>query len=148
MSTEKVFPIFAAAFAVIYVLAVQYNWALFTYHPKINEWQWLAQPAKNGPPMYWYGWLVLSTGAALVVGSAATLVPRERLQQATFFCCTLAVLWPILLGFRASSQTRRHSTSSGPHLPGGQASRQSREPQLSPILRGQGGRNECGPAGS
>ena len=48
MSIEKVFPIFAAAFAVIYVFAVQYNWALFTYHPKIGEWEWLAQPAKNG----------------------------------------------------------------------------------------------------
>jgi hypothetical protein len=67
MSKEKLFPIFAAAFAVIYVLAVQYNWALFTYHPKIYEWQWLAQPAKNGPPMYWYGWLVTSVlGAGAV----------------------------------------------------------------------------------
>ena len=67
MSKEKVFPIFAAAFAVIYLLAVQYNWALFTYHPKINEWEWLAQPARNGPPMYWYGWLVTSVlGAGAV----------------------------------------------------------------------------------
>jgi hypothetical protein len=70
MSMEKVFPIFAAAFAVIYVLAVQYNWALFTYHPKIDEWQWLAQPAKDGPPMYWYGWLVTS----LLGASAVSLV--------------------------------------------------------------------------
>jgi hypothetical protein len=49
--------------------------------------------------MYWYGWLFLAAPTALVVASAATLVPRERLQQATFFCCTLAILWPIVLAF-------------------------------------------------
>ena len=52
MNMGKVFPIFAAAFAVIYVLAVEFNWALFTYHPKPGEWGWLVEPAKNGPPMY------------------------------------------------------------------------------------------------
>jgi hypothetical protein len=60
MKLEKVVPVFAAAFAVIYLLAVQENWALFTYHPKIGEWGWLAQPQKVGPPMYWYGWLATS----------------------------------------------------------------------------------------
>jgi hypothetical protein len=67
MSVEKVFPVFAAAFAAIYVLAVENNWALFTYHPKLGEWEWLARPAKNGPPMYWYGWLATST-----LGATAT----------------------------------------------------------------------------
>ena len=67
MKLEKVFPVFAASFAVIYLLAVEQNWALFTYHPKLGEWDWLAQPARSGPPMYWYGWLVTSTlGATLV----------------------------------------------------------------------------------
>jgi hypothetical protein len=60
MNLEKVFPIFAAAFAVIYLLAVEQNLALFTYHPKLGEWGWLAQPARTGPPMYWYGWLTTS----------------------------------------------------------------------------------------
>ena len=67
MSMEKVFPIFAAAFAVIYVLAVEFNWALFTYHPKLGEWGWLVQPTKSGPPMYWYGWLATSA-----LGATAT----------------------------------------------------------------------------
>ena len=67
MKLEKVFPVFAASFAVIYLLAVEQNLALFTYHPKLGEWDWLAQPARSGPPMYWYGWLVTSTlGATLV----------------------------------------------------------------------------------
>ena len=47
--------------------------------------------------MYWYGWLVLSGLIALGVAGAATLVPRMRLQQATFLCCILAGLWPIVL---------------------------------------------------
>jgi hypothetical protein len=81
MSTQKVFPIFAAAFAVIYVLAVVYNWALFTYHPKINEWQWLAQPAKNGPPMYWYGWLVTSTLGASAVSLISLPLTRRGSAQ-------------------------------------------------------------------
>ena len=77
MNMDKVFPIFAAAFAVIYVLAVQYNWALFTYHPKIGEWGWLAEPARNGPPMYWYGWLVTSTFGATAVSLLSLPLARR-----------------------------------------------------------------------
>jgi hypothetical protein len=49
--------------------------------------------------MYWYGWVFLAGPAALVVASAATLMPRRLLQEATFFCCTLAILWPLVLAF-------------------------------------------------
>ena len=81
MSMEKVFPVFAAAFAVIYVLAVQMNWALFTYHPKLGEWDWLVQPARTGPPMYWYGWLATSAlGATAVSLLAWPLVRRWSAQ--------------------------------------------------------------------
>jgi hypothetical protein len=41
MSYYRVLPIFAAAFAVIYVICVEANWALMTYHPRINEWEFL-----------------------------------------------------------------------------------------------------------
>ncbi len=83
MNMEKVFPIFAAAFAVIYVLAVEGNWALFTYHPKLGEWGWLAQPTKSGPPMYWYGWLATSA-----LGATATSLltwPLARRLSAQFW---------------------------------------------------------------
>ena len=77
MNIEKTFPIFAAAFAVIYVFAVELNWALFTYHPKLREWAWLAQPTKSGPPMYWYGWLATAfLGASAVSLAALPLVRR------------------------------------------------------------------------
>ena len=62
---EKIIPVFSAAFAVIYIVSVELNWALFTYHPKIGQWGWLVEPSRDGSPMYWYGWLVTSTlGAA------------------------------------------------------------------------------------
>lgn len=77
MSIEKIFPIFAAAFAVIYLLAVEGNWALFTYHPKPGQWGWLVEPAKNGPPMYWYGWLATSTFGA----TAASLITWPLMRR-------------------------------------------------------------------
>jgi hypothetical protein len=49
----------------------------------------------EGPPMYWYGWVVLSVAGAGVVGWIATMVSPRWLQRATVFCCVLAVLWPI-----------------------------------------------------
>src|ERR1700751_2736964 len=88
---------FGIAFAILYTVFERLNWPLFTYHPavgKVDFWMHAARSGE-GPPMYWYGWLFLSVPAALLVGFAATLVPRERLQQATFFCCSLAVVWPI-----------------------------------------------------
>src|ERR1700751_4822326 len=88
---------FAIAFAILYTLLERQNWPLFTYHPavgKVDFWMHAARSGE-GPPMYWYGWVILSGAAALLVGWAATLVPRLRVQQATFFCCVLAILWPI-----------------------------------------------------
>jgi hypothetical protein len=78
MKLEKMFPIFAAAFAVIYLLAVEQNWALFTYHPKLGEFEWLARPARTGPPMYWYGWLTTSVLGATLVSSLSWPLVRSR----------------------------------------------------------------------
>src|SRR4029077_10127095 len=71
MRDTRVFPIFAAAFAIAYVISVEANWALVTYHPRINEWEWLTKPAKSGLPMYWYGWLGTSFRAAAAVSLRA-----------------------------------------------------------------------------
>ena len=90
---------FGIAFAIVYTVFERLNWPFFTYHPavgKVDFWMHAARSGE-GPPMYWYGWLVLSGLVALVVAWAATLVPREPLQRATFFCCILAGLWPFVL---------------------------------------------------
>jgi hypothetical protein len=65
-----VLPVFAAAFALIYVFAVEMNWALVTYHPKIGEWDWLTRTSRNGPAMHWFGWL----GTSLLGASAVSLL--------------------------------------------------------------------------
>jgi hypothetical protein len=87
---------FGIAFAILYTVFERLNWPLFTYHPavgKIDFWMHAARSGE-GPPMYWYGWLVLTLACAGVVGWIATLVPNDRLQRFTVFSCTLAVLWP------------------------------------------------------
>ena len=60
MSFYRAFPVFSAMFAVLYLLAATFNYALFTYHPLLHELDLLAQPAKAGPAMYWYGWITVS----------------------------------------------------------------------------------------
>jgi hypothetical protein len=79
MSITRVFPVFAAAFAIIYVICVEANWALVTYHPRINEWEFLTRPAKSGPAMYWFGWI----GTTILSASAISLLalPLTRRWQ-------------------------------------------------------------------
>ena len=77
MSYTRVFPIFAAAFAVIYAMAVEANWALVTYHPRTGEWEWLTKPAKSGPAMYWFGWLATSVLAASAISLLALPLTRR-----------------------------------------------------------------------
>ena len=67
MTISRVFPVFSIAFAVIYIASVEYNLALFTYHPEPDLWGPLVQPPKQGPAMYWYGWLATSALGATAV---------------------------------------------------------------------------------
>jgi hypothetical protein len=76
--------VFAIAFAVAYVVAVESNVAVFTYHPITGELDWGVKPAREGPAMYWYGWLATAGLTALVVALAAKLLP-ERVAKS---------LWP------------------------------------------------------
>jgi hypothetical protein len=88
---------FGIAFAILYTILERQNWPLFTYHPavgKVDFWMHAARSGE-GPPMYWYGWVVLSLAGAGVVGGIATMVSPRWLQRATVFCCVLAALWPI-----------------------------------------------------
>ncbi|MBV8538704.1 MAG: hypothetical protein JO128_24110 [Alphaproteobacteria bacterium] len=77
MSLARVFPVFSVAFAVLYVLSMDNNWALFTYLARAGEFHPLvyAPPTpRAGPAMYWWGWLATSgIGAAIVAGIAAAL---------------------------------------------------------------------------
>jgi hypothetical protein len=67
---------FTAAFSIIYVLAVEYNWALFTYAPATGKFGPLLTPATGGPTMYWYGWIMTAGLGAGVIAGVASLVPE------------------------------------------------------------------------
>jgi hypothetical protein len=88
---------FGIAFVILYTLFERWNWPLFTYHPAVDRWDFFRQPGQpeDGPPMFWYGWVVLSALCAFVVGLIATRVSVGWLQRAAVFCCVLAALWPI-----------------------------------------------------
>jgi hypothetical protein len=88
---------FGIAFALYYTVFERLNWPFFTYHPVTGQIDFGKEMAGKGPPMFWYGWLVLSGFAALVTGAVATVVPGSILRRATFFCCVLGVLWPTCL---------------------------------------------------
>jgi hypothetical protein len=90
---------FGIAFTLLYTVYERLNWPLFTYQPRTGVlYFWLHRPLPaEGPPMYWYGWIVLAAASAFVVGLIATIVPGQRLRQGTFFCCVLGALWPTVL---------------------------------------------------
>ena len=76
-SRFSAFPVaFTIIFAIAYVIAVEKNLALFTYHPALGEWGPLVQAPKDGPAMYWYGWLATAGLTALIAGFVTCLLPR------------------------------------------------------------------------
>jgi hypothetical protein len=88
---------FGIAFAILYTVFERLNWPLFTYHPVSGKLDFWRQPAGIGPPMFWYGWIVLAAAGAFVTGWIATRISGEWLRRATVFCCALAALWPAAL---------------------------------------------------
>jgi hypothetical protein len=86
---------FAIAGTVIYLLCLQFNWPLFTFHPATNRigWGWEAGRSGEGPAMYWYGWTATSIIAAAVVGFLATLLPESVTRRIPLI---LVWLLPIL----------------------------------------------------
>jgi hypothetical protein len=68
---------FSVGFALLYVLSVEYNWALFTYHAASEEFGPLVQkPKDGGPAMYWYGWLATSAIGAFLIALVAASIAR------------------------------------------------------------------------
>lgn len=72
--------VFAVVYAVVYVIAVEKNYALFTYHPGLGELGPLVETPRDGPAMYWYGWMATAGMVALIASAIAYFVP-ERLAS-------------------------------------------------------------------
>lgn len=85
--------IFAVTYCVIYVVAVWNNYALFTYHPVLNEIGWGVEKSRDGPAMYWYGWMSTAALGALAASLVAWPLPQRVLQRVS-----PAVSWTIPLG--------------------------------------------------
>lgn len=76
----RISPIFAAAFAIIYVICEQQNLPLFTYHARTGDFGWLRQAAlaPNNPAMYWFGWIFSSLIGASAVSLVAMPLTKDR----------------------------------------------------------------------
>ena len=86
MKLARAFPVFSAAFAVIYVVCMYDNLALVSYFPRTRTWYWLTVtdlPKSAGPGMYWYGWLAVSALGAAAVATAALLLPARATDRAS-----------------------------------------------------------------
>jgi hypothetical protein len=106
---ETLFPVFGAVFSLIYAVVLDYNWALATYFPKQGFWQWGAAPpipGEGGPAMYWYGVVMTTALASLVVTAAVALLPEKWRAQASLPSltwvlplCAFAFLGWLLTGY-------------------------------------------------
>ena len=82
MNIGRALPVFSIAFAVIYIASVQYNLSPLTYHAEIGQWGLGVQPPKQGPAMYWYGWLVTATVGAAAAAAVSLAIPGKALDRA------------------------------------------------------------------
>ena len=81
MTIGRALPVFSIAFALIYIASVEYNLAVVTYHPQTAQWGWLVEAPREGPAMYWYGWLLTSTLGAGVLAAASLALPARPFDR-------------------------------------------------------------------
>jgi hypothetical protein len=87
--------VFAVVYALAYVVCVEANYALFTYHPATGEFGMFVQRPKDGPAMYWYGWMATSGIVAALAAGASTLLPEavaRRLPPAATWIAAVAAM--------------------------------------------------------
>lgn len=90
----RALPVFSIAFAAIYIACVYWNFALVTYHPQLGQWGPLVQAPRQGPAMYWYGWLITSALGAGALAALSLALPARVLERA---CATLVWLVPVAM---------------------------------------------------
>jgi hypothetical protein len=93
---------FAAVAAVLYVVAMELNWAVFTYHPRLGTFALGVEAPRSGPAMYWYGWLTTAAGGGVVAGAAASVAARARSDR-TASALALWLGWLVPAGAMATA---------------------------------------------
>ncbi len=94
MSMARALPVFSIAFAAIYIACVHYNLALVTYHPQLAQWGLMVEAPKQGPAMYWYGWLITSALGAGAIAALSLALPAKAVARA---CAVLVWLVPVAM---------------------------------------------------
>jgi len=92
MTAHARLAVFSLVAMTAYVLAYNFNWALFRYYPLLNQVSLEALPAKSsGPTMMYYGWIATAAIAGLI---AALIIPPKYAAK-----LPSAVAWvvPLLL---------------------------------------------------
>jgi hypothetical protein len=86
---------FAIVGPVIYMVCLQMNWPLFTFHPATNRFAWGLEAARSGegPNMTWYGWTAMTLLVGTIVSFLATLLPESVTKRIPLI---LVWLLPIL----------------------------------------------------
>ncbi len=79
---ERLFPIFGVIFAIVYAYAVYKDIAIVTYHPKLGVWDVGHTPSRNGPAMYWYGFVLFAFVVAVPLAALCALIPEKTLEKA------------------------------------------------------------------
>ena len=85
MTASRKFGVFAIVFAItypiIYLVAFELNFAAFTYHSAIDEWGLGPNKPRNGPVMYWYGWITTSVVLAFLVAMIVAYLPESLTRR-------------------------------------------------------------------
>jgi hypothetical protein len=86
---------FAIVGPVIYMVCLQMNWPLFTFHPATNRFAWGLEAARSGegPNMTWYGWTAMTLLVGTIVSFLATFLPESITRRIPLI---LVWLLPIL----------------------------------------------------
>jgi hypothetical protein len=99
LASSARFKTFAITFAIVgtalYMICLQMNWPLFTFHPATNRvvWGWEASRSGEGPAMYWYGWTAMTLIVGGVISFLVTLLPESVTRRIPLI---LVWLLPIL----------------------------------------------------
>jgi len=95
---------FAITYSIAYLIAVTGNLALFTYHPALGEFGLWVEDSRDGPAMYWYGWLATAGLSAAIISLSGCQLPhlaarvRPALSWGIPIVAMLAFVW-ILRGY-------------------------------------------------
>ncbi|HWG04937.1 MAG TPA: hypothetical protein VG271_07975 [Beijerinckiaceae bacterium] len=104
MNISRYFPVFAAAFCPLDVIAFYFNLPVFSYMSRTQEFHWgmyAAPPIKApGPGMYYWGWTLTAALGAIVVAIIASFVPERIASRVSpgwvpviLACCVLTLLY-------------------------------------------------------